>query len=369
MIDSSYVVCGQHYKNKLAAYHAALPQGYWPHWNFYESVFEKFDWKQEPWEDLSQLYRDRAQDIRNRYDNVIVWLSGGADSDNVVRSFLTYNIHIDEIWHRNTHRHHNRSDAGVDQENHCSELKLAFEPRIKEYLQQYSNMKARLHTFDVMDIAIPYWEQGQRNPYEISTYTALLPVKEHKEMCATHGHQGSVCHIYGIDKPIVLLDGGQWTLEFQDSMVNAHNVDAKTSDYQEEFFYWHPNSLKILAKQAHVIRRWFLRHPHLLWVVKERSQRAKIIYNEVVKNIIYPWWNNQNWQPNKYDSEIDWPEIFWFYQNPTNVAVQNWRNTALALKAEILDIYNNVAPSQHNYKEVRGYLNLPINYSKAYSLY
>jgi hypothetical protein len=368
MIDSSYIVCGQHYKNKLSAYRAALPQGYWPHWNFYESKFNLLDWSQEPAEDLITLYRRRAELIRHRYDHVIVWLSGGSDSDNVIRSFLEHNIHIDEIWHRNTHRHHNRTDSGIDQENHCSEFRLSFIPRIQEYQEKYPNMKSKIHTFDTMDIAMPFWEQGARNPYEISTYNPLLPFKEHKELCSTSKYQGSICHIYGIDKPRVQLDGDRWYVIFQDTMVNHHNVSAMTSNYHEEFFYWHPDSTAIIAKQAHIIKKWFVSNPELQWILRNNTSQSNTLYNEIIKTLIYPWWDKDLWQPNKYDSDIDWPEAFWFYKNPDHIAVKNWRETALALKSEILSIYSEVDVAQHNYKEVRGYVNLPANFSQRYYL-
>lgn len=369
MIQSRYLVAGQYYNNKLSAYRAALPLGWWPHWDFYEDFFAAQDWTKEPAESLIDLYLQRALDIRSRYDRVICWLSGGSDSDNMVRSFLESSLHVDEIWHRETTRWHDRQDHGRDMQNHCNELRLAFKPRIDEYRQRYPHFRSLINAFDVMEVAIPFWEQGSRDPYDISTYNALLPVKEHKDLCASNGSiKGLTCHVYGIDKPIVRLVDGRWKFMFMDHMVNVHNVPSRTKTYDEEFFYWHPNAFKLMLKQAHLIKSWFQEHPNLSWVVSEDHDHARDTYNEIVKTIIYPWWDTGWWQPNKHDSEIDWPEISWFYRNPTNAAVQNWKNTALALKAEILDIYSNLAPSQHNYKEVRGYLSLPANYSKVYSL-
>jgi len=369
MIDSSYIVAGQCYTNKLSAYRAALPKGHWPHWNFHENFFSAQDWKNEPPESLIELYQQRARDIRSRYDYVICWLSGGADSDNVVRSFLETGLHIDEIWHRETTKWHDRQDQGRDMENHCNELRLAFQPRINEYRSRYPHFRCQINTFDVMDLAIPFWEKSSRNPYEIPTYNALLPVKEHKDLCSSKKlSRGRICHVYGIDKPIVRYIDGSWFFVFMDHMVNVHNVASKTGNYDEEFFYWHPNSARLIIKQAHLIKSWFQRNPDFIWCVTKTNDIATNVYNEIVKTIIYPWWNTAWWQPNKFDNEIDWPEIFWFYRNKENRAVQNWHDTAMALKSEILNIYHHVDPLQHNYKEVRGFVNLPSHYSRFYAL-
>ena len=64
------------------------------HWNFNDQAFAQFDWLQEPPVSLEQLYMTRAQQIRERYDYIVVWYSGGADSNNVLQSFLKSGLHV-----------------------------------------------------------------------------------------------------------------------------------------------------------------------------------------------------------------------------------------------------------------------------------
>ena len=66
-------------------------------WDYYSNTFNQVEWNKEPQIDLDSLYRLRAQQIRNQYDYVIVMCSGGADSTNVIRSFLNNGIHVDEV--------------------------------------------------------------------------------------------------------------------------------------------------------------------------------------------------------------------------------------------------------------------------------
>ena len=56
-------------------------------WDFFSDDFKKVNWSIEPELTLDELYRLRAQQIRNTYDYVIVMVSGGADSTNVVKTF------------------------------------------------------------------------------------------------------------------------------------------------------------------------------------------------------------------------------------------------------------------------------------------
>ena len=64
---------------------------------YYDKEFSQANWNVEPSKSLQELYRERAEWIRNNYEYVILAYSGGADSTNVLESFYYNNIHIDEI--------------------------------------------------------------------------------------------------------------------------------------------------------------------------------------------------------------------------------------------------------------------------------
>ena len=57
-------------------------------WNFNDEAYHSVDWEKEPPESLSELYRKRAQQLREKYDYLVLWFSGGADSTNILDSFL-----------------------------------------------------------------------------------------------------------------------------------------------------------------------------------------------------------------------------------------------------------------------------------------
>lgn len=70
-------------------------------WNFNDDILSSYDWRVEPSQSIEELYKIRAQQIRDRYDYLIVMFSGGCDSTAVLDSFVDNEIKLDEvmIWH------------------------------------------------------------------------------------------------------------------------------------------------------------------------------------------------------------------------------------------------------------------------------
>jgi hypothetical protein len=67
-------------------------------WDFHRSAFECVINNPNINLNLLDLYKERAQQLRDSYDYLILAYSGGSDSDNMLKTFLYNNIKIDEIW-------------------------------------------------------------------------------------------------------------------------------------------------------------------------------------------------------------------------------------------------------------------------------
>ena len=83
--------------SKLEAIELHVKTGIHPQWDFNDAVFSSYNWTKEPTESILELYRQRAQQLRDQYDYIVLCYSGGADSDNVLRSFVDNDIRIDEV--------------------------------------------------------------------------------------------------------------------------------------------------------------------------------------------------------------------------------------------------------------------------------
>ena len=71
--------------------------GIFPEWNFNKVIYDNLDWQTEPSVDLWTLYKARARQIRETYDYVVLWYSGGSDSHNFLLAWLDAGLKIDEI--------------------------------------------------------------------------------------------------------------------------------------------------------------------------------------------------------------------------------------------------------------------------------
>jgi hypothetical protein len=122
-----------------------------------------------------------------------------------------------------------------------------------------------------------------------------------------------------------------------------------------------------VIKQAHAVMSWFRKHPHLLSMLDINSVKySQHQTNEIIKNIIYPFWRSDRWQHAKISSNIYNEEYYWFYRNTDDLSVINWRNTVNAYTHEIKKIYSFLPKENHNFKIIKDFSMLPGNYSKWY---
>lgn len=369
-----YVVGQERYVNKFLAYSHAFQLGdnHLPHWDFYESWFGQFDWHREPQETLSELYRARAQDLRDRYDRVIIWFSGGADSYNAVDSFVSNNIPLDGIWIRAALEYCQRTDRGNDSENLPNEIRYVAIPTAKKFQQRDPRIDVRIMNY--MTVAIDEWSRG---PLDITEYNYLGPcvlAKGHSERISPRHFERlqRVVKVNGIDKPRLIYQDGKFYFAFLDQVLHAHINEPRTlmptSNETDEPFYWHPNSAKLLIKQCHVIKNWFQLNPQYLSLLHPlRSTTQKDHYYEIVKKLIYPTWDPATWQVNKNTRNFDNEQHSWFYKDTDHPAYIAWKQTLDAHTHEVESLYRKHNRSENCGIEIhRSYKTFPGNYSKFY---
>ena len=77
--------------------YASKIKNYKVSYHLFDSAYEALDWTAEPKSSLDELYKLRAWQIRDKYKYVVLAFSGGADSSNVLDTFIENNIPLDEI--------------------------------------------------------------------------------------------------------------------------------------------------------------------------------------------------------------------------------------------------------------------------------
>ena len=234
-------------------------------WNFNRAVFENFDWTHEPPGSLEFWYEQRARQLREKYDYLVLWYSGGADSHNALMSFVNNNIFIDEIaQYHNLEVEHGNKKAWLNEEVFATSAPIT-QDLIKNN-PTYHHTKHRL--VDLSDLQIKvlvnddnkwdyFYKSGTHPSPNVLARSHLREVIP--DYCDLINQGKSVCFIHGSEKPCIQQNNNQWYVCFSDMVDNAVSPRTQMLDREweyDELFYWTPDMPQLAAKQAHVVKRF-----------------------------------------------------------------------------------------------------------------
>lgn len=259
-----YKVGQQEFSNKLNAIYYASATNQDVEWNFYNDQYSKYDWTVEPDQTLDQLYKQRAQELREQFDYIVVLASGGADSRNVVYSFLKNGIKIDEIIGSvplEGAKNYDFNDRDTSHRNTVSETVFAQLPFLEEIRKDYTQQKITIHDYfqDLVDFQTDDWliRCGEwLHPSSAARYS--FDRLTHLKKVAESGKK--VAFIYGIDKPLVFTTvvGG---VKRAHALLSDLPLNVMRPPFKEDFenvhnipFYLGPDPA-ISIKQCHILRR------------------------------------------------------------------------------------------------------------------
>lgn len=258
-----YKVNDKIYSSKLSAIMAAKDTKSAVEWNFFDDVFSKVNWKVEPSLSLDELYCMRAKQIRDQYDYVIVFCSGGADSNNVIRTFLNNNIHVDEVIGlapMSGLKNWNFDPNDVNETNTITETKFALLPLLNEIATANPRIKITVNDFfeDMINYKDDDWvykDCGTIVTVLTSHFTDVIKFP-HIDKMVQQGKR--VALVYGTDKPVVkITEKGNLYIVFSDYGVNYLNMpeDRENPLIDRVLFYWTPDLPELMVKQCHVIAK------------------------------------------------------------------------------------------------------------------
>jgi hypothetical protein len=260
-----YKTNGKFFSNKIDAIMEANSIKADITWDFYSDVLSKVDWSCEPAASLDSLYKDRATSIREAYDYVVVLCSGGADSTNVLRSFLKNGIRVDEVIASaplEGLRDYKFNSTDTSHNNTISETLYAQMPLIREISQKYTDVKITIHDYfrDILDYKTDDWLLRCDDWIHPSS-AARYRFERHAHLRDLADSGKRVAFVYGIDKPhLVLSDEKDIYTVFSDLAVNVARppFDRDYTNVDTVMFYWDHSCTNLLVKQAHVLMRWLL---------------------------------------------------------------------------------------------------------------
>ena len=326
--------------SKLEAIECMQKTGIHLHWDFNEAVFDSYNWTVEPTENILKLYCQRAQQLRDKYDYIILMYSGGADSATVLESFVDNDIKLDEVV-----SHINYNATGDKSSWMNTEVFNVAAERMEQVKQKYPYIKYRL--LDLTELILDHFQENKTNfdwIYKSNMYlnpncackeSLPLKIKEWADII----HSGKkLCMLWGHDKPRIHYDNGRFSMRFIDFIDSGPTVKsiAGQQPYTDELFYWTPDLPNLVIKQAHLIKN-YLSTPEvnkLPFISTEKSDLAFItiknkkywLSNHGMHKLIYPNWNIDTFAIGKNSSIIFTPRDSWFFNlEQSHQAKKTWQ--------------------------------------------
>jgi hypothetical protein len=290
-----YTVNGQIYSNKINALFAGTQSNTHPEWVFNDRVFDKTLWNVEPIADITTLYQRRAKELRERYDYIILMYSAGVDSHNVLNSFISQGLKVDELvisWPVELSKKYSNDISDRSAKNYISEWTYLIDPQIKWISVYYPFIKITVIDSST-DIASNSYAEADF--FEFENYYGIASMnrwpkfsKKLKQICSEHTN--SVV-LNGLDKPQLSHKDQNLYMFFVDTLIQLKSSD----DLTVEYFYWSPDATDILRKQGHLIYQYFLQNKQLIPLLNNRNDQLLQIINQT----IYPIFDPKRFQTRK----------------------------------------------------------------------
>jgi hypothetical protein len=202
------------------------------HW--YEEEMKRLSIGVEPELTTAELYKLRAQELRDTYSYIRLFFSGGVDSYSALRSFVDNNIHLDEIV-----------IAQMPDLNKANELEstnrditLSAFPLIKELHHKIPNTKIRIENSSIddlntrfddncetKDIAFVNSLDGAAGYFMVPSLLAYCKIQSNSVI-------DNCCDLYGGSKVKLYKKNSKWYFYFVDTSLH----DSIFSNSFEDFF-------------------------------------------------------------------------------------------------------------------------------------
>lgn len=271
-------------------------------WHFNREQYGAYDWTREPTESLDELYRQRAQQIRDNYDYIVLWYGGGPDGWCVLDTFLKNHIKIDEIAQFYAYEADDNRHSVINEEVFFTAI-----PKTQKILEQHKDIHHRVVDLSKI-ISEVYLRPDAKFDYiynikGIASANSLARayirdyVDDYKHLIDSGK---KVCFLWGCEKPRIKSFGGKYHTCFLDvfDITNIRIQTLEQAGYFDEWFFWAPDTAPIVAKQSHILLKvintepadssWFCNIPSYYC---PQNKHGKYLRNDIYHTLIYPGWD------------------------------------------------------------------------------
>lgn len=346
-------------------------------WIFNDEIYSKIDWTKEPEISLDHLYRLRAEQLRQNYDYIVIMYSGGADSHNVLMSFLSNNIHVDEVAHYVEFA----ADPDPNSFANAEVTKVAW-PTTKKLLDSHSPTTVH-RTIDISDIILNLHRLMDADEYLNATTSWMSPncvarsfiretVPDYQNIISSGK---KLCLVWGADPPLLATlwdrssDQQFYAGLFGDRescLVSPRQKYLSREWEHDELFYWSPDLPELVSKQCHILRKQLMLPRHLVghdhfkssigfvefgWILQQN--KLCILSRSAGQQAIYPHWNVNTFSNGKTRSRVFSDRDAWLFKDMSASATGRmfqsvveraskssvWRNNTIGWPASYSRLY------------------------------
>lgn len=269
-----------------------------PSWHFNDEVYSSIDWKIDPNVKLDDLYKLRALQIREKYDHLVLFYSGGSDSHNILKTFLNNNIKLDEIAsiteyditkNKNTYQ-----NAEIYNQVISDIKELPFE--IKFRLIEIGQLALDIIKDDNFDYLNNV--NFSISPVQVAKQVLRDKIDDWKKIIESGK---KLVFIWGKERPFIDTYQNKRYCFFRDSIddcVGPYVQKNHDKGWYDEFFYWTPDMPLLTVKMAHTLKNFLDNHNNEIFYKPYQSMFGfnnninMWMRDETSKKLLYSNWNN-----------------------------------------------------------------------------
>lgn len=300
------------YNKVMASYQATVKNTHDVRFYFNDNVYQSIDWRNPIPNSLEILYAQRARQLREQYQHLVVLYSGGSDSSNALKAMLKAGVRPDEVvyhWAGGPNSQSNLANA---------EIINAAWPMLQKLSQEYNITVTCIDEYDLYQqhgFDGPEWvlqADAVLNPCTYPRYQMLQDRAEWRRLVDQGQRVGLVM---GIDKPRILWENNAWHGVFLDVgfQHNFYQDHVRDSGISIEGFYSTPAAPLITVKQCQVLKDYMDTNFTADFFQKNFSRQNwnGDLYNSLVRQVCYPYWDDATFSIGKSHVIYDRKNLWW----------------------------------------------------------
>jgi hypothetical protein len=284
---------------------------------YYYNLFKNIDYNMLGKIPLTTLYKERALQLRDKYNYLILRYSGGSDSHNILMTFLKNNIKLDAIyvnWPVSALNKglYNPNNKDYSPKNELSEWDFVIKPDLDWIAKNHPEIEIHIDDW-LADITreqnINDAQFEKQNHYHSPTsFYRMQWFSDHEKSLWDQGL--NVGLIEGADKPNLMVlssDPDSVKMHFIDWTLQ-HNVTYTGKG--AEYFYWTPDMPMLAIEMAYQNFLHYKHNPQDRWLITESAKvplkiteddldLVSLKFNkksDISKKTLYPYWDFNRFQ-------------------------------------------------------------------------